>query len=119
MAGDTYRDFQSTYRVTEDFLGRDAQEYFGYSGLGSTSTAGGVSYYVNGDVLSFHAGWRQLEKFSTRMFESGRFKVPSDDNEYLKHAKWKMGAIADFYHLFAAAPTIGKPINGFVLHPWR
>ncbi len=76
-----------------------------------------VSYYINGDVLPFHASWEYLEGFADRMLARDDFKKLDTEQALIAFAKWKMKVITTFYSAFAKQPIVGGPIDAFILWP--
>jgi hypothetical protein len=115
MIGNAYANCQPQYIKSENFLREDARIGFGFDGSNATLQHAGVQFYVNGDVVPFHAAWKKLDQVAATMYLNNNFEVPADRNAYKQHILWKMGVIADFNKMFAKNPFIGKPIDCFIL----
>jgi hypothetical protein len=110
MEGPIYKDFQSTYSISDEFLPvwRDRV-------LDPDKTY--CQYYINGDVRAFHAVWQRLDSFIGEMLTNSDFKSPKQPEDLVVITKWKMKVIADFYRQFAKHQIIGTPIDSFILFP--
>ena len=116
MEGNTYIGFNDEYQVSEDFIRRDAKEA-GFVNKTSELPVALYQYYVNGDVRPFHAIWKELDGFISKMFSQKDFKAPRSYDDLIKISKWKMQIIASFYKHFADKQLIGTPIDSFMVLP--
>lgn len=75
MEGHLYKGFETKYRVSEDFLARDARKT-GFNGVDPEVSHSFNQYYVNGDVRAFHSIWMRLDEFLVEMLSQADFKRP-------------------------------------------
>jgi len=116
MEGYLYKGFETRYRISEDFLARDARK-MGFNGANPELPNDFNQYYVNGDARAFHSIWFRLDEFLAEMFSQADFNRPREARDLEVIVKWKIGVISSFYKQFAKKPIIGTPIDAFVLLP--
>jgi hypothetical protein len=105
MDGPYYKGFATSYRVSEDFLTRDAQA-MGYGSIRTAVQRDWIQYYINGDIRVFHAIWLKLDEFLSEMLTQPGFKKPQQLEDLVNTTLWKMKVIAGFYKQFAKELTI-------------
>jgi len=116
MRGNDYFDCRPVYDLSEDFMSRNAARG-GHNGVPSQVAGPFDVYYINGDVLPFHAAWPFLDQFADIMLSRADFKKLDTEQSLMTYAKWKMKVITTFYSAFAKEPIIGGPSDVFVLRP--
>lgn len=111
-----YVDCQNSYRTpTEDFLGRDAINTFGWkSGTFQTET-NGIQRYRNGDIRAHIVLWDKLDEGMLKLFEFRDFSEPTNEKEYGLYCKFKLQVISRIYKNWASHKIIGGPIDVIVI----
>ncbi len=114
MNGPYYNGFRDHYYHTEDFRSRDAIQNTNGTARPISNVANAIFWYVNGDLRSFWSFWQPVHHFVEQVGNDPSFSRPSSLSE---RAKWKLEALASFYHSFARQKIVGKPIDAIEINP--
>ncbi|HLG15164.1 MAG TPA: hypothetical protein VJH03_11765 [Blastocatellia bacterium] len=108
-----YIGYLDRYRVTEDFLRRDASRDIGYDGVSLKIPAPKMKGYRNGDIRGHMIAWKDLNSVLLRFLDLRDFRSLRTIPDFEEFTKFKMELIANVYEKYCTGSSIGKPIDVF------
>lgn len=112
-----YIGFLDRYRVTEDFLRRDASRDIGYDGVSLKIPEPRMKGYRNGDIRGHVVAWKEfdgvLKNVLLGFLDLPDFRSLRTISDYVEFTKFKMELIAAVHKKYCKVSLIGKPIDAF------